>query len=1007
MNFIDNFRAPSAEYRGKPFWAWNGKLEKEELLHQIDVIKEMGFGGFFMHSRTGLATEYLGEEWFELINVCADRAKELNMEAWLYDEDRWPSGTAGGMVTKNPENRMRSIEMSSVPSEKSDPFGCLAVFNVTMENDILIEYKRIRENSQEKANCGKERLQFSIVEMEKSDFYNGFTYVDTLNMDAVNCFIESTHEQYVENCGDRIGGSIMGVFTDEPHRGSLMSSFGQGTKSGENRIPFTAHLLEEFQKKYGYDLTDKLPEVFLKTNADGINLIKWQYVELVQEMFLDNYAKPIADWCREHNMLLTGHILHENSLTAQTAMSGSVMRYYEYMDNPGIDFLGEHDRCYWIAKQLQSVARQLNKKKLLSELYGCTGWQMGFENYKAVGDWQALYGINFRCPHLSWYTMEGQAKRDYPASILEQSAWWKEYAYVEDYYARIAAFTELGTPCCNVLVINPVESVWARVSVGWCDGLSAKDKRVAELEHNYENLFNWLQNSRIDFDYGDEDIMTRHGGTKNGKLFVGQSAYDTVIISGMDTIRGSTIALLKEFEHQGGRVIICGDPPIYVDCEKCNIDLAAVHIGFSEKELTSVLSSHAVKIVDCDGNNVREILCQMKENDSTKYIMLINNDRSNAVCNVVLEIKSEGIVTRFIPETGEVINYPFEREGEICRIPLTFEPIGEYLLSVGREFTADKNDQAVSTEHEMVLNGDFHYELDEKNICVLDFAAVSVDDGEYTEPLEILKADKYIRNIFKLPYRSGEMLQPWFVKQTEVIDISTVSLKFDFDIQKIPDSQVLLVMEKPEDFSIFINGNLLTYQPNDFRWADICYKSLIIPINYLHMGENTVELRIPYNMTTNLEAVFLFGNFGVKLNGSRRALAELPETLSLGDITSQGLPFYSGELSYICKIPKIEADHMLLKLEGFAGACVKVNGNNKQSILAFKPYETDISDLVEEGIVKVTVVLTRRNTFGPLHQIPAVSSSCGPESFVTEGESFSTNYSIIESGLTCPIKILY
>ncbi len=65
----NKFLNPPSEYRGKPFWAWNGKLEKKELLRQVHVMKEMGFGGFFMHSRTGLETEYLGDEWFELINA--------------------------------------------------------------------------------------------------------------------------------------------------------------------------------------------------------------------------------------------------------------------------------------------------------------------------------------------------------------------------------------------------------------------------------------------------------------------------------------------------------------------------------------------------------------------------------------------------------------------------------------------------------------------------------------------------------------------------------------------------------------------------------------------------------------------------------------------------------------------------------------------------------------------------------------------------------------------------
>ena len=62
------FKNPTAEYRGKPFWSWNGKLEKSELLRQIEVFRQMGMGGYFCHSRIGLETEYLGNEWFDLIN---------------------------------------------------------------------------------------------------------------------------------------------------------------------------------------------------------------------------------------------------------------------------------------------------------------------------------------------------------------------------------------------------------------------------------------------------------------------------------------------------------------------------------------------------------------------------------------------------------------------------------------------------------------------------------------------------------------------------------------------------------------------------------------------------------------------------------------------------------------------------------------------------------------------------------------------------------------------------
>ena len=95
------FENPTAEYRGTPFWAWNTNLKKDELLWQIERLKEMGFGGYHMHVRSGMNTPYLTKEFMDLISACVEKGKAENMLAWLYDEDRWPSGAAGGIVTKD------------------------------------------------------------------------------------------------------------------------------------------------------------------------------------------------------------------------------------------------------------------------------------------------------------------------------------------------------------------------------------------------------------------------------------------------------------------------------------------------------------------------------------------------------------------------------------------------------------------------------------------------------------------------------------------------------------------------------------------------------------------------------------------------------------------------------------------------------------------------------------------------------------------------------------------
>lgn len=128
----------------------------------------------------------------------------------------------------------------------------------------------------------------------------------------------------------------------------------------------------------------------------------------------------------------------------------------------GIDILTEFAYEYDTAKQTASVLHQMGRTWMLSELYGCTGWDFPLEGHKAVGDWQMALGVNVRCHHLSWYTMKGEAKRDYPASIFFQSPWWEHYHHIEDYYSRCHVALTQGEPSRRVAVLHPIESMWLK-----------------------------------------------------------------------------------------------------------------------------------------------------------------------------------------------------------------------------------------------------------------------------------------------------------------------------------------------------------------------------------------------------------------------------------------------------------------------------------------------------------------------------------------------------------------
>ena len=176
--------------------------------------------------------------------------------------------------------------------------------------------------------------------------------------------------------------------------------------------------------------------------------------------------------------------MSEPTLGSQTAALGDAMRSYSGFDLPGIDMLCDA-REYSTAKQAQSAAHQFGRKGVLSELYGVTNWNFDFRGHKLQGDWQAALGVTVRVPHLSWVSMEGEAKRDYPASINYQAPWYKEYPLIEDHFARVNTAMTRGTPLVHVGVIHPIESFWLHWDIGANSGRE-------QMDNNFKDVTEWL-----------------------------------------------------------------------------------------------------------------------------------------------------------------------------------------------------------------------------------------------------------------------------------------------------------------------------------------------------------------------------------------------------------------------------------------------------------------------------------------------------------------------------------
>jgi hypothetical protein len=645
--------------------------------------------------------------------------------------------------------------------------------------------------------------------------------------------------------------------------------------------------------------------------------------------------------------------------------------------------LGENNKNYWIVKQLTSAARQTGQTHLLSELYGCTGWQMPFAGHKAVGDWQALLGINLRCHHLSWYTMRGEAKRDYPASILHQSAWYQEYKHIEDYFSRFGLMMAQGEPVCDLLVINPVETFWAQVHLGWSKGLGLQDEHLKTLEEKYQTLFTWLLESQVDFDYGDEEMLGRLGSVEDGVLKVGCAKYKTVLISGAETIRASTVNLLKQFQAAGGKVIVAGEAPQYINALPAGVPMFG-KVDFSKAAVLAAVPAPQAVVEAAD------IFGQLRRTEDGLIFAALNVNREERREHVTVRIKTDLPVEEWNCETGERVPVAAEISKGWKVFTADFPKGGQKL------WVASNVEQASQPAHGQTrmaaphqLNGPFDYTLSEPNVCVLDSAEYRIDAGEWQPELDVLKIDQKIRDAHGVMLRGGEMLQPWFTAQHPIKTLCSVELRYVFEIAALPE-WLELVVEEPENFTVAINGQPFDLSRKSGDWIDIAFRRVRIADGFLRAGKNEIILKTCYKENSNLEAVYLLGEFGVQLAGTVQTIVPMPMTVKIGDLCKQGFPFYSGKITYRVSLPE---GAKRLCLPSIGGACAKINGQ----ILGWDPFEADVSGC--KGSVDVEVILTRRNTFGPLHDAVKGRMHTGPDHWLTEGSDFSLAPILIPSGM--------
>ncbi len=905
------FRNPTCEYRGAPFWSWNNKLDRAQLLRQIDVFRDMGIGGFTIHCRTGLDTEYLGDEFMGIVRDCVRKARQRKMLCWLYDEDRWPSGFAGGLVTKNPRHRAKHLLFTCTPyggkvgaapnisnslGSRRENGALLARYDVVLKDGCLAHYRRLRDGATSKP---KGRIWYAYLETAvASPWFNNQTYVDTLSREAIQRFVEVTHERYAEDLQSEFGKTVPAIFTDEPQF-IRKTTFSTPDETHDLTMPFTTDLLETYAAAYGGRLEDHLPELFWELSGGRASATRYRYHDHISERFAGAYADTMGAWCGKHGIALTGHMMEEVSLHSQTHALGEAMRSYRSFHIPGIDMLCDWHE-YTTAKQAQSAVHQYGRSAMLSELYGVTGWEFDFVGHKSQGDWQAALGVTVRVHHLAWVSMAGEAKRDYPASIFQQSPWYKEYALVEDHFARLNTALTRGRPVVRVGVLHPIESYWLS-----CGPREQTQVDRDEREASFRNAVHWLLHGLVDFDFICESLLPSQCPKQVGAKFqVGAMRYDVVVVPPMRTIRSTTLERLEAFAAAGGQVVFTGEIPSLVDAcpSKRAAKLAARcrRMEFSRPQLLNAVEPFREVVVRlADGAPADSLLHQIRNDGGNRYIFFCNTDRLRERKQARIRFRGRWDVVLLDTMTGNQRGLRSQLDGGWTVLEWDFPAHGHLLVRLERRVSKGSTlaTRPPSWMEQARVRDPVRVTLSEPNVLLLDQAECRVDRGPWQAKEEILRLDNMVRQQLGLPERSGSIAQPW-VDQTPSPVLGVVTLRFRIQCDA-PVARPSLALEEAGTTRLRLDGREVPSHITGW-FVDEAIQTVRLPA--LKRGAHTLELSLPFSRRTNLEWSYLLGDFGVALAGRHARIIAPVRTLAFGNWTTQGLPFYTGNVTYHCTL---------------------------------------------------------------------------------------------------------
>lgn len=663
------------EYAPVPWWEWSGRMEKPEMIHQLDMMNDAGISEFIIFAVYGLEyPAFLSSQWFELVEFTAIEAEKRQMKIWIYDDLNWPSGGAGGqLAARRPDLLIKPLTMDYIPlladseiTVPGQPEWC------EFQNEDNLRYPAVLENGVFTNRTGKNGKLVLLYSRDDSGVglhssgAAGATglpgYFDPLNPESVKEWMNIIHGQYKKHLSKYFGNVIKGFFTDEPEllRGIHINA------------PWTAQLPELFQQRFQYELRPRLGDLFF--DGENAEQLRSDYWHLVAELFGESFGRQLSRWCSENNLLCTGHALYEEPILQMSSLAcnGDIHTLLKNFSIPGCDLLGLYT-CYskekpelfyrfadktplWginlaiTLKRTAATARYSGAKRVLCEAFGCRKWNVPLSSPKAVNDFLAVCGINMVNDNTLAYTASGFRNI---TGLHFYQPYWSSYQLFAQYSARVSEFAAFGMLETSIAVLYPASSIMA----------GTKLSLYREIEPEYDaspallTICDTLMRSFRDYEFLYEDTL--HNGTvSDGILQVKNAGFSIIIVPQLPVIGDQTLQKLQEFSASGGKVIMVGDHPEMLHTVKTSKSITKdlhfipdhqLDIARTPELLPQLIDSIQMPLYRISGET--DGIVAALRHYGNEYRMMIANLHSTP-CEISLEYTFAGKMEIYSPDDG-------------------------------------------------------------------------------------------------------------------------------------------------------------------------------------------------------------------------------------------------------------------------------------------------------------------------------------------------------------------